>query len=259
MILTPEQWIIGVVAAFIIGFSKTGLPGIGILVVPLMAVVFGGRLSVGATLPMLICGDILAVLLYRRHARWDKLTELLPWVFIGIAIGTALLWYTGSQGGTTDWLNIIIGVLVLAMLILSVARMQWGDKLVPTSRAGVVSTGAMAGFSTTVSNAAGPIMSIYLTGMGLPKNQFMGTTAWYFFIFNMTKLPIYVFLSLVLPSKPMVSGQTVIFDLIMVPVILVSGFIGNRLLPHISQKLFDVLVLFLAGAAAIKLILDQIK
>src|SRR5450759_4487664 len=123
MILTPEQWIIGIVAALVVGFSKTGLPGIGILVVPLMAVIFGGRLSVGATLPMLIFGDIFAVLWYRQHARWDKLLELIPWVLIGIAVGTALLWYTGVQGGTTDWLNIIIGVMVLAMLGLSLARL----------------------------------------------------------------------------------------------------------------------------------------
>lgn len=259
MTLTPEQWIIGIVAALVVGFSKTGLPGIGILVVPLMAVIFGGRLSVGATLPMLIFGDIFAVLWYRQHARWDKLLELIPWVLIGIAAGTALLWYTGTQGGTTDWLNIIIGVLVLAMLGLSLARLKWGDRLVPSSRVGVVSTGAVAGFSTTVSNAAGPIMSIYLTGMGMSKNQFMGTTAWYFFIFNLTKLPIYAFLSVVLPSKPMVSSETIIFDLAMLPVIIFSAFIGKLLLPHIPQKLFDVLVLVLAGSAAIKLILDQIK
>ena len=96
--LTPEQWIIGIIAALIVGFSKTGMPGVGILMVPLMAVVFGGRLSVGATLPLLIFGDVFAVLFYHQHARWDKLRELIPWVLLGIAAGTALLWYTGTQG-----------------------------------------------------------------------------------------------------------------------------------------------------------------
>jgi uncharacterized membrane protein YfcA len=258
MTFTPEQWIFGIVAALVVGLSKTGMPGIGILVVPLMAFVFGGRLSVGATLPLLICGDIFAVLWYRQHARWDKLMELIPWVLIGIGTGTALLWYTGVQGSQTDWLNVIIGVLVIAMLALNLARMKWGDRLVPTSRAGIGGTGVLAGFSTTASNAAGPIMSIYLTGMNFSKHEFMGTTAWYFFIFNLTKLPIYLFLSLVLPSKPMVSNETILFDLAMVPVIVFSAFIGKLLLPHISQRVFNSLVLVLAGAAAVKLILDQI-
>jgi uncharacterized membrane protein YfcA len=259
MTLTPEQWMIGIVAALVVGVSKTGLPGVGILVVPLMAAVFGGRLGVGATLPLLIFGDIFAVLWYRHHARWDKLGALIPWVLIGIFVGAALLWYTGAQGGSVDWLNIIIGVLVLFMLGLSLARSKLGDKIVPSSKLGLISTGTMAGFSTTVSNAAGPIMSIYLTGMGLPKEQFMGTTAWYFFIFNLTKLPIYAFLSLVLPSKPMVNTSTIIFDLAMFPVIVIAAFAGKWLLPRISQGVFNTLVLVLAGGAAIKLILDQIK
>ena len=76
----PWQWVLLVLGAVAAGFSKTGIPGIGILIVPLMAIVFGGRLSVGATLPLLIFGDIFAVLWYRQHARWDNLRSLFPWV-----------------------------------------------------------------------------------------------------------------------------------------------------------------------------------
>lgn len=255
MTLTTEQWLIGVAAALLIGFSKTGLPGIGILVIPLMAAVFGGRMSVGATLPLLIFGDIFAVLWYRHHARWDKLWGLIPWVLLGIVLGAILLWVTGEASGTKDALDVVIGVLVLAMLALNLVRLRYPDKLVPTTRGAVVTTGIAAGFSTTVSNAAGPIMSIYMTGNGLKKNEFMGTTAWYFFIFNLTKLPIYAFLSFVLPNRPMVTEDTLFFNLVMFPVIVGGAFIGKLLLPHISQKVFDTLVLVLAAAAAIKLIL----
>ena len=259
MSLTPEQWIIGIIAALTVGITKTGLPGVGILIVPLMALVFGGRLSVGATLPLLIFGDIFAVLWYRQHARWDNLRGLLPWVMVGIAVGVGLLWYTGVQGGRVDWLNIIIGVLVLAMMAVSLARRQWGDKLVPTSQTGLVSTGVLAGFATTVSNAAGPIMSIYLSGMvRLSKNEFMGTSAWYFFIFNLTKLPLYAFLSLILPANPMVNATTLLFDVVMLPIIIIGAFIGKWLLPRISESLFNNIVMILASLAALKLILDQI-
>lgn len=255
MTLTPEFWILGVIAALIVGLSKTGLPGIGILVIPFMAAIFGGRQSVGATLPLLIFGDIFAVLWYRHHARWDKLWGLIPWVLSGIALGALLLWTTGEASGTKDVLDIVIGVMVLLMLALNLVRMRWPDKLVPTSRGAVISTGIAAGFSTTVSNAAGPIMAIYMNGNGLKKNEFMGTTAWYFFIFNLTKLPVYAFLSLVLPNRPMVTSETITFDLFMFPVIVVGAFVGKWLLPRISQKVFDTLVLVLAAVAAIKLII----
>lgn len=258
--LTPEQWLIGILAALMVGITKTGIPGIGILVVPLMALVFGGRLSVGATLPLLIFGDIFAVLWYRQHARWDNLRSLFPWVISGIVIGVALLWYTGIHGSRVDWLNVIIGVIVLAMMLVSVARRMWGNTLVPTSMSGLISTGVLAGFATTVSNSAGPIMSIYLSGMmRLSKNEFMGTSAWYFFIFNVTKLPLYAFLTLILPSQPMVNGTTLLFDLLMLPVILIGAFVGKWLLPRISESLFDNVVLILAGIAALKLIVDQFK
>ena len=259
MLLTPEQWIFGIIVALIVGVSKTGVPGIGILIVPLMAIVFGGRLSVGATLPLLIFGDIFAVLWYRQHARWDNLRALLPWVISGIAIGVGLLRYTGINGGRVDWLNVVIGVVVLLMILVSLARAYWGDKLVPSSMVGLVPTGVLAGFATTVSNSAGPIMSIYLSGMmKLSKNEFMGTSAWYFFIFNLTKLPLYALLTLVLPSKPMINSTTLLFDLVMLPVIIIGAFVGKWLLPRISESVFDSVVLVLAGAAALKLIIDQI-
>jgi uncharacterized protein len=257
--LTPAQWMTGIIIALIVGVTKTGIPGLGILITPLMAVVFGGRLGVGATLPMLIFGDIFAVLWYRRHARWDHLRGLLPWALTGIAIGTGVLWLTGTQGGTVDWLNIIIGVLVLLMLGIIYARRRWGDKrLVPPSRVGLAGTGTLAGFSSTASNAAGPIVSIYLTGAGLPKNEFMGTTAWIFFIFNLTKLPIYGLLSLAIPDKPMVSTSTLIFDVIMLPIIIGGIYFGKWLLPRIRQEMFDNVVLILAGLTAAWLIIQQI-
>ena len=68
MHLEPVQYLWGAIAALIIGFSKTGVPGTGILMVPIMANVFGARLSVGATLPMLVLADCFAVVFYRAHA-----------------------------------------------------------------------------------------------------------------------------------------------------------------------------------------------
>lgn len=254
MTLSPEQWLCGLLAALLIGFSKTGVPGVGILVVPLMALVFPGRASVGTTVLLLIFADLFAVGWYRRYTRWDKLTQLLPWVAIGMALGVVTLFLIGEDARGRDRLNAWIGALVLIMLAVSLARLRWGDRLQPSSPLGLITTGSAAGFATTVSNAAGPIMSIYMTSLGLPKHEFMGTTAWYFLIFNVAKVPLYLILMALAPDRPMFTAEGLIFDVLMLPVIVVGVLIGRWMLPRVPQLLFNTLALALAGVAALRLI-----
>jgi uncharacterized membrane protein YfcA len=255
--LEAAQYAWGALAASIIGFSKTGVPGTGILMVPIMAAVFGGRLSVGATIPMLVFADCMAVSFYRAHARWDHLKTLAPWVIAGLFAGTALLDYFGAHHARYDYLSPVIGTMVLAMLALSLLRGRLGDKMVPTSNEGRALTGLVAGFSTMVSNAAGPVMAIYLTAANLAKNQFMGTTAWYFFIFNLSKVPLLFWLNWRHPNAPIITMQTFIFDLQMFPVIVAAAFSGRWLLPRIPQKPFNDTVLVLAAAAALYLFVPK--
>lgn len=256
MHLETWQWVCGVLAALLVGISKTGIPGVGILVVPLLATTFGGRLSIGIMLPMLIMGDIFAASWYKRHAQWDKLIGLLPWVVVGLAIGTVTLWKTGKMTGTKDLIGLMMGILVLIMLVIFFLQKFLGDRLTPKSKTGTAVTGISAGFSTMVSNAAGPIMQIYLSAFKMPKEQFMGTIAWYFFIINTSKLPVYIVLSFLNPGNPIVTKSSAMFNLAMFPVIVVGVLIGKWLLPRLSQKSFDTAVLSLAALGAMKLIYD---
>jgi hypothetical protein len=84
-------WVVLVVAGLIIGITKTGIPGIGILAVVSVASVMNPKASVGFVLPMLITGDIFAVVYYRRHAVWRHLLRLLPPALAGILVGYWLL------------------------------------------------------------------------------------------------------------------------------------------------------------------------
>jgi uncharacterized membrane protein YfcA len=119
------QWAIGAGAAAFIGVSKTGVPGVGILVVPMLAYAFGGRPSVGIMLPMLIFADCFAVAWYRRHAQWDKLIKLLPWVVAGMVLGSTALWIVGEINTSKDILGIIIGILVLRCWSFICCRDGW--------------------------------------------------------------------------------------------------------------------------------------
>ena len=252
--LDPWQWVVGATAALLVGVSKTGLPGIGTLVAPMLAIVFGGRQSIGIMLLMLIAGDCFAVLWYRRHAQWDKLVGLLPWVVAGMSVGVLALWLTGEAKGTKDALGVIIGVLTLLMLAVFLVQDRLDDRFAPTSSVGVASTGGAAGFTTMVSNAAGPIMTIYMAAHRLPKKQFIGTLAWYFFVLNLSKVPVYAALTAMNPGKPIITTRSVLFNLELLPLVVAGAFLGRWMLPRISQKAFEAIVLGLAAVSAIKLI-----
>jgi uncharacterized membrane protein YfcA len=252
-LFTPQQWILGLITAAAVGFSKTGLPGAGVLVVPLMAQAFGARLSIGTTVVILIMGDVFAVLWYRQHAQLDKIWKLAPWVVFGMVSGGLALWLIGEKQGR-GIMSPIIGWLVLAMIVVTVLRKRLGPKFAPHSPMGIRLTGGIAGFSTTVANAAGPVMAIYLQSVGLLKDQLMGTNAWYFFIFNVAKIPLYIGLTLIGPNAPVWTVHTLEFTLIAFPLVVLGAYLGKWALPRIDQRTFDILVLVVAAVAAVKLI-----
>lgn len=252
---TAFQWAFAVLAAILTGVAKTGVPGTGMLVVPLMANLFGSRLSVGALLPMLIAADLFAVLWYREHCRWDQIRRLSPWVAFGLALGATFLLIIGEASGK-DVLNPIIGTIVLAMLAIHLLRRRTGDRLNLRSRSAIAGTGTLAGFTTTVSNAAGPVMTIYVTAQGLTKNEFMGTFAWYFLILNTAKVPILVGISLAQPWNPMMTSATALFNLAVLPAIVGGAFLGKWMLPRIPQRAFEAVILGLAAVASAKLLVS---
>ncbi|MBW8000682.1 MAG: sulfite exporter TauE/SafE family protein [Planctomycetes bacterium] len=242
--LSMTDWVLVGFCALMVGITKTGVPGLGILVVPLMAMVIPARLSVGVLLGILILADVFAAVYYRRHAQWGQIARLLPAAFVGVIVG-----YFCLKIVSDGQLKPIIGVIVLLMLVGNFFR-EWyyGDESkIPTQLWFAIGMGFLAGVVTMMANAAGPVMIIYLLAMRLDKKEFIGTRAWFFFIINWIKVPFGANLELI-------TAETVKLDLIMLPVIAVGAVIGILILKHIPQKAFKVVVQVLAVAAAIKLL-----
>ena len=240
------QWLVGGLAALLVGMSKTGVPGVGILTVTLLAQAYGGWNSVGLMLPMLLFGDLFAVAWYRRHAHWGVLVRLLPWVVVGLVLGAVVLHYLGQNAKTKALMNPLIGGLVLLMLGMHFLQGKLGERFAPRSKMGTAGTGVVAGLATTISNAAGPIMTIFLTAQQFAKEQFMGTIAWYFFIINASKVPIFF-------SQSLFTRDALLLDLLLAPAIILGAFLGRWMLPRIPEKVFNALVLILAAVGALNL------
>ncbi len=247
--LTSLQWLLGGLCAILVGMAKTGVPGLGIMVVPMMFYVVKSPLSApGTLLPLLCAADLFGVFFFRRHARaWD-LFQLFPWVALGIALGTGVL--TALQAVSDSWLRALVGIIVLAMVGAHLLRKKVPDAKLVGARHGwrkALIFGMLTGFATTVANAAGPVMNLYLLSMDLPKDQFMGTGAWFFFLVNLLKLPIYVW-------RGMITARSLQIDLCLLPGILLGALIGKRLYERLPQRAFEVVVLTLTVIAGISLI-----
>jgi uncharacterized membrane protein YfcA len=236
--------LLGGAAALLVGVSKTGMPGAAIPAVALMAEVFREetKLSVGAILPILILGDVFAIAYYRRHADWKRLFELAPYVLLGMVPGYLVLWRIEG-----DALRVMLGSIILVLLVVQVASRRFGWQALTEHRWFAAATGILAGFGTTVGNAAGPVMSIYLVSKRLDKHQFLGTAAWFFFLVNVSKIPLFVTLGMITP-------QTLGFDLLLLPVAAGGAVLGLYVARKIPQAVFNVLVLVLAGAAAVRMV-----
>ncbi len=244
--LSLTQWLALALSAFLVGVSKTGIPGLGILPVPLMALALPAKASVGALLPMLIFADLFAAGYYRRHAQWAHILRLMPSTILGIIAG-----YLAMGKVTDQQLKPAIAVIVLSMLAIRVVNDRLKkpqDKIEPSSGLFfAVFLGFFIGVTSMMANAAGPIMIIYLLAAGLPKTQFVGTIAWFFFIVNWVKVPFSTRLDLI-------TAESLKLNVSLFPVIFIGALTGIVLLKHIPQKLFRIIVLALAAAAALKLL-----
>ena len=238
------EWVLAVAAAVGLGIGKAGLSGMSLFHVVIFAFLFGARESTGVVLPMLLVGDVFAVTAFHRHARWDYVRRMLPPACIGIV---AAAWWMRGLSDTS--FRPIIGVIILALTGLQIIRMQrpdwFGD--VPHTRWFAWSMGLAGGATTMLANAAGPIFAIYGIAVALPKYEYVGTTAWLFFILNAFKVPFSYGLGLI-------SASTLLFNVVLLPAVL-AGVLGGRwIIARVPQTLFDRLLLAFSALAALRLI-----
>ncbi len=249
---TVGTLLVGALAAFIVGLSKTGLPGGALIAIPLFATLVDGRLIPGASLPILLVADLFAVGLYHHHARWDLLRSLAGGVVVGFAAGVV---FFISVGSASRPIEVVIGVIILVMVVLQLWRIGRNTPVKPVPPAIAAGYGTAGGFTTFVANAAGPIMNVYMTGLGLSKAELVGTSALFYCSVNLAKVPIYFALGEWTSGGRFFTAQTLAFDAAMIPAIFVGLFSGRALFNVISQRAFLVAVMGLSAAGAVRLLL----
>lgn len=224
--LSAFQWIGVLVCAMMVGMSKSGINGLGMIAIPVMALVFGGKASTGILLPLLVVGDIFGVLYYKKTVVWKHIVRLAPWVVTGIAVAA----FAGNRLSDSMFMRTIAG-----MVLVSAVLMIWQDY---RRGSGEIKMGfapfwgLLAGFSTMIGNAAGPVMFIYLLAARLEKNYFIGTAAWFFLLVNLVKVPFHVFV------WDTISDRSLAFNALCLPAVALGALLGFRLTKLFPEKTY---------------------
>jgi len=237
------QWIAIGLVALIIGVSKTGLTGLLTLVIPILAGIFGGKASTGILLPMLIVGDTMGLVYHREAAEKKDILIVLPWAFIGLFLGLAL----GNYIDDRQFKMMIAISVLIGLAILIYFEIKGNDIELPEGRWFYGLTGILCGFTSMIGNAAGSIFSVYLLAKRVDKKKYLGVTAWFFFIVNVSKVP----LQIIVWNN--IDLGTLLIAAIATPIIIFGGVIGARLVKHMNETFFRRLMVVLTIVASIKL------
>ena len=241
-------WAVAILAVFIVGLSKSGLVGsMGMVAVPMLALVMPARDATGMMLPVLLAMDAIAIWIYRKEANWHVLRIMLPGALLGTILGW-LLWSVVTDA------QVLLAVGIITVLFMLDALLPIRKRLpdTPPSRGWGAFWGAGAGLTSFISHTGGPPFQIYTLPQKLDPVRYSGTTAFFFAIVNSAKLIPYFFL-----------GQLNVSNLthaaILAPLAIVGVLVGVWLVRRISIKRFYQITYWLVFLLALKLIWDGVQ
>ena len=240
-------WAVAILAVFIVGLSKSGLVGsMGMVAVPMLALVMPARDATGMMLPVLLAMDAIAIWIYRKEANWHVLRIMLPGALLGTILGW-LLWSVVTDA------QVLLAVGIITVLFMLDALLPIRKRLpdTPPSRGWGAFWGAGAGLTSFISHTGGPPYQIYTLPLGMTPTVYSATTAFFFAIVNTLKLAPFWFLGTLSVSNLELSA-------ILIPFGLVGVGVGVFLVRRISAKAFYAIAYVLILLLGIKLLYDGI-
>ncbi len=231
-------------AVLIVGISKAGFGGgTGIVAVPVMAVVMEPEHMLGVLLPVLIAADVLSNLHYLKEYEWRFLRPLLAGAVGGVILGCIGFFYFQQYEPVRfqQGLKILIGAICLIFVALQVYGLT-GRKVptLPSHPASSVGVGALAGFVSSISHSAGPLVTLYLLQEKLEKRRLVGTLLFFFLLVNVAKVPTYV-------AMGTINASTLRDSIWFIPLIPVGTLAGAWMNKRVPEKPF-VIILYAAAA-----------
>jgi len=195
-------------------------------------------------LPLLIVGDLCAIVIYHRVVIWKVFWTLLPPAVAGVVLGYFLM---GRISGPA--FAPLIGWIIIALIALQFLRSALGEKLdhIFESHGFGLGMGVLAGVTTMIANSAGPVANLYFLSVRLPKWNLIGTSAWFFFVINLCKVPFSAQLGLT-------NVYSLTLALVLAPLVVTGCFLGRSIAGFMPQKIFERFVLLFTAIGALRLV-----
>ncbi|MFK8076117.1 MAG: sulfite exporter TauE/SafE family protein [Granulosicoccus sp.] len=217
-------------ASLFVGLSKGGLPGIGMLAVPLLALLISPVVAAVLLLPIYILSDAVGIWLYRKEYSLENLKILIPAGILGVVVG----WSTATLV-SDEIVSLLIGLLGMGFCLDRWVRQSSNAQAVKPSLLKGVCWGTLSGFTSFVSHAGAPPYQVYMLPQQLPKMIFAGTTTILFAVVNLAKLVPYY-------SMHPPDIESLSLALILVPIAALGTVLGRWLIQHLSEKWFYLVV-----------------
>ena len=249
MLTDPMFYAVAIPAVILLGLTKGGFAGIGVVAVPMMALVISPVQAAAIILPILLAQDVIGVWSFRKT--WDKglVILMLPAAAVGIFVG----WLLAARVEVAA-VELAIGLIAVAFSL----QQLWAGRAVKA--AGVIEAGParhwlgvlcglVSGFTSQVAHAGAPPFQIYVLPRRLPRDMFIGTSAMFFAAVNWMKLPAYIALGQFTP-------QVLTTAAVLLPLALVSTVAGVWLVRRVPAEGFYNLIYVVLAAVGVKLVWD---
>jgi uncharacterized membrane protein YfcA len=233
-------WTVAVIAASLVGLSKGGLPVVGMLGVPVLALAISPVTAAGLLLPVYVASDMIGLIAYRRAFDRRVLAILAPAAVLGIGLG----WVTAAMV-PERLVTGIVGAIGVAFAVSLLLRLR-PDGQVRHARVGQgLFWGALTGYTSFVSHAGAPPYQVYVLPLKLDKTTFAGTTTVFFAFVNAVKLVPYWALGQLSPGNLKIAA-------VLAPPAIVAVLIGVGLVKVLPEALFFRLVTWALLAVSLK-------
>lgn len=221
------------ILGFMIGFAKGGFGGLGALLTPILALVLPVASAVGVLLPMLMVGDAFAVSMYWKEWDWNLIKRMLPAGIVGALAGTALLSWLPPNG-----LRITLGVFVLLLVAYKFLSDRIQAIRYEPKPWHAPSAGFLAGVASGMFNNGGPAFNSYLLLQKLSARPFIATSAIYFALLNLIKVPGFLYTGVL--DLPLLFSLWWVF-----PFIPIGIWVARMTLTRLSPSAFEWIIILL--------------
>jgi uncharacterized membrane protein YfcA len=231
-------------AAVLVGLSKGGLPMVGMLGVPVLALAVSPIQAAGLLLPIFVVSDWFGLWAYRKEYSARNLWILIPSSLAGVGLGWATAAWIPEAAVT-----LLVGVIGLAFVAERIATHHKVRPPRPADLPRGIFWGLLTGFTSFVSHSGAPPYQAYTLPQRLPKMIFAGTSTILFAVVNAVKLiPYWALGQLTLDSVEQIA--------ILIPPAVAATFLGVRLTRFIPEDLFFRFVMVALAVVSVKLSWD---